>query len=314
MNLNLTLTSDSIFNHPDFEKIVSQGNITFKVASYETLVCEDFGIRKQIDFPVAAIESFKKKSDPSNFILKATPCYFSLQKDHYRFEKNIENDILKIDLEDLCNKLNKNFSNNHQSFFVESNKLFFQSSKNINIATYFPGEINQIEERKFLPYGQDALKWHSFINELQMFLYSDPVNKKREQNNQLPINTIWFSGGGTFPEKIKSPLTGLAITNSNLINKLSESTNTFKVQEFNSSAKNPFSNAQYIYYELPYDDKKNDELLTAISSSFNNGIIKQLIIRICIGHVCLLTEVTRLTKLKFWKREVSLIKLFNEYY
>ena len=95
MNLNLTLTSDSIFNHPDFEKIVSQGNITFKVASYETLVCEDFGIRKQMDFPVAAIESFKKKSDPSNFILKATPCYFSLQKDHYRFEKNIENDILK---------------------------------------------------------------------------------------------------------------------------------------------------------------------------------------------------------------------------
>ena len=313
MNLNLTLTADSIFSYPDFEKIVSLGNVSFKKATFETLVCEDFEITKKIDFPTGSIEAFNKNSNLNDFILKATPCHFSLQKDHYRFERNLEKTIPINNLKILCDELNNVFASDQQNFFLENNKLFFRSDKDTNIATYSPSEINQIEGRQFLPHGDDAIKWHSLINEIQMFLYDLKLNKLRELENQLPINTIWFSGGGSFPNHINSHLSKPVITNSHLINQLSLITKSFKTIKFDMDTKYPFNNTDYIYYELGHDSKEGELLLGAVSDSFTQGKINRLNIRICIGQVCLFTQLSKLSKVKFWKKHISLDKIFNEY-
>lgn len=313
MNLNLTLASDLIFRHSEFERLLSRGSITFESASYNSLVCRDFGIQKKIDFPVASIESFHKKSSSNNYIYNATPCYFSLQKDYYKYEKNLEKDLFYNELQELCKQLNNNFLDSNQSFFIENNKLFFQSNNNNNVGTYFPEEINQIEERRFLPFGKDALKWHSLINEIQMYLHNAPINKIRMDKNKLPINSIWFSGGGVFPENIKSPFSKTVISNSNLINKLSLITNNFMVAEPNVDIKNFLNDIDHIYYELPNNSDEKDLFLSIISEWLNEGVIGKIIIRICIGNVCLNTNVDKFSKLKFWKKNISLDKIFNEY-
>ena len=172
--------------------------------SFEKEVCNDFNIEQQNDYPIAAILADEEFTSDSKYtFFHATPCYFSLQRDYYKFEKNLENECSPDELKILCADLNQHFSDNDQKFFIFERKLFFATKKYTNISTYFPEEINQVPNRSFLPFGQDEVWWHKFINELQMFLFDYLINKKREESNQYPINSIWFSGGG---KKIKAYL------------------------------------------------------------------------------------------------------------
>lgn len=38
--------------------------------------------------------------------------------------------------------------------------------------------------------------WRKLLNEAQMFLYDHPVNRARETRGELPVNGLWFWGGG----------------------------------------------------------------------------------------------------------------------
>lgn len=51
----------------------------------------------------------------------------------------------------------------------------------------------------FLPQGKDAAQWINWANETQMLFYNLPVNTERENTGQLPVNGLWFSGGGLLP-------------------------------------------------------------------------------------------------------------------
>ncbi|OOZ36041.1 hypothetical protein [Solemya velesiana gill symbiont] len=52
----------------------------------------------------------------------------------------------------------------------------------------------------FLPEGEEALKWHSLLNEVQMLFTTSAVNEQRENRGKLPVNGAWFSGVGTLPQ------------------------------------------------------------------------------------------------------------------
>jgi len=47
-----------------------------------------------------------------------------------------------------------------------------------------------------LPGGKDAARWHQLFNEIQMLLFAHPLNEARETRGALPINSLWFWGGG----------------------------------------------------------------------------------------------------------------------
>jgi len=52
----------------------------------------------------------------------------------------------------------------------------------------------------FLPDGDDARNWHTRLNEIQILLHTSKINEKREANNKLTVNSVWFWGGGTLPQ------------------------------------------------------------------------------------------------------------------
>lgn len=47
-----------------------------------------------------------------------------------------------------------------------------------------------------LPSGPDAMRFLALMNEAQMLLHEHPVNAGREARGDLPLNSIWFWGGG----------------------------------------------------------------------------------------------------------------------
>lgn len=51
----------------------------------------------------------------------------------------------------------------------------------------------------YLPQGKDGKAWHTILNEVQILLHTASVNAEREQRGELPINSLWFWGGGRLP-------------------------------------------------------------------------------------------------------------------
>jgi len=54
--------------------------------------------------------------------------------------------------------------------------------------------------RPLLPQGADYKAWHTRLNEIQILLYTSPVNAAREARGLLPANSVWFWGGGRLPQ------------------------------------------------------------------------------------------------------------------
>ncbi|MDO9372617.1 MAG: phosphoglycerate mutase [Gammaproteobacteria bacterium] len=53
-----------------------------------------------------------------------------------------------------------------------------------------------------LPQAQDAreaARWRSLLNEVQMQLHVSPVNRTRAARGEVPVNSVWFWGGGPLP-------------------------------------------------------------------------------------------------------------------
>lgn len=50
-----------------------------------------------------------------------------------------------------------------------------------------------------LPKGPDGKAWHTVLNEIQILLHSSKVNEVRERSGLLPVNSLWFWGGGSLP-------------------------------------------------------------------------------------------------------------------
>lgn len=51
-----------------------------------------------------------------------------------------------------------------------------------------------------LPQGKDGKAWHTVLNEMQILLHTAKVNDERERHGKLPINSLWFWGGGRLPK------------------------------------------------------------------------------------------------------------------
>ncbi|WP_018152426.1 hypothetical protein [Leeia oryzae] len=56
-----------------------------------------------------------------------------------------------------------------------------------------------------LPKGENAIRWHKLLNEIQMLMYNHPVNDQRDANGQPMLHSVWPWGGGSLPAPVAKP-------------------------------------------------------------------------------------------------------------
>lgn len=56
------------------------------------------------------------------------------------------------------------------------------------------------------PEDDAGRRWRRLFSEAQILLARHPVNCEREARDRLPINGLWFWGGGRLPNRIRTPL------------------------------------------------------------------------------------------------------------
>ena len=279
--------------------------------SFEKEVCNDFNIEQQNDYPVAAILAGEEFTSDSKYtFFQATPCFFSLQRDYYKFEKNLENECSPDELKKLCIDLNQHFSDNDQNFFIFERKLFFATKKNTNISTYFPEEINQVPNRSFLPFGKDEVWWHKFINELQMFLFDYLINKKREESNQYPINSIWFSGGGKKIKANPNKQNKIVFSDLILLKKIVQlNLEGVKIKSFTESDN---GKEDCYFYDHICEANTEYDIFKTILADLKSKKITNLNLSLYLGSFKILFKTNFYRRLKFWGHKKELQEILNE--
>jgi hypothetical protein len=312
VSYSLTISSRTPPTDSRLNNFISTHDYSFVKKTFQQLICEDLGINQQYDFPIAALECSNVSSIKKNeYIYNVAPCFFSLQRDYYRFEHNLSDDFTDIEYSQLCDELNILFKDKDSRFFLNHNRLFFATTLGHEIITYFPEEINHINERKFLPQGKGALIFHKLINEIQMFLHDWELNKKREEAGSYPANTLWFSGGGQLPVKVRDSSQPKTIL-TNL--KLFQNVNLL-FPEIQMSTYNHNETFKALKYDSAYFHFNSDEYLSRYLDYFFDELkskkYKKIALRIVVGNACLLITTSSLGKFKFWKAKKVISELFN---
>ena len=53
------------------------------------------------------------------------------------------------------------------------------------------------------PADDSAKRWRALLNEAQITLHNHPLNAERIQKGLLPVNSLYFWGGGTLPDQVR---------------------------------------------------------------------------------------------------------------
>ncbi len=61
-----------------------------------------------------------------------------------------------------------------------------------------------------MPEGDAGRRWRRLLNEAQVILHNHPLNAARTAAGKLPVNSLWFFGGGSMPDHVRCALRGVA--------------------------------------------------------------------------------------------------------
>jgi hypothetical protein len=70
-----------------------------------------------------------------------------------------------------------------------------------NLRTASPDRVQGRNLEPWMPSTSEAGSLIRLVSEMQMLLYTHPVNDAREARGALPANALWFSGAGVLPEE-----------------------------------------------------------------------------------------------------------------
>ena len=164
-------------------------------------LCEQFGVTRQVDWPIAPIALFGTGKPPgSDFWICADPVHLQVNRDQLILQAPETLSITVAEAASLCGALNRHFASDHFTFLSpQSHRWYLGTPRTARIHTRSLPQAAGRDVDRMLPEGEDRMAWHKIFNEVQMLLHAHPVNEEREQRGALAINSLWFSGGGTLP-------------------------------------------------------------------------------------------------------------------
>ncbi|NOZ53611.1 MAG: hypothetical protein GXP08_10790 [Gammaproteobacteria bacterium] len=160
--------------------------------------------RNEGDLPIAALSALfhgiDHHHDQKKWYLRADPIHLRPDGDHLIV---LGNQGLQISMEEaqrLCAEINNTYHDMPWRLFVLTpTEWLLESDEEPKIRTHALDEVIGFSLKNYLPHGDHAKQWLTVFNELQMLLHVSPVNTARSAVGNMPINSVWFWGGGRLP-------------------------------------------------------------------------------------------------------------------
>ena len=160
------------------------------------------------DTPVAPLALLGAGGDPgSDYVLRADPVHLAADRDRRLIVQTID-DLSNADAEALVRMLDRHFAGDDVRFdAVRPDAWFARRPKPATIATTSPDAARGRDAAASMPSGPDGAIFRRWQNEIEMMLHDHPVNRAREARGALPVNAVWFSGGGRLADVAALPPT-----------------------------------------------------------------------------------------------------------
>lgn len=135
---------------------------------------------------------------PTGSVAVATPMHATLGLTDLTPLDPAECALSEDDSRELCDAAGAHMLAEGVHFqFVETTQWLVSSDRGIDVRTERPEWMIGESLRPSLPHGADARTVERWMNELQMLLYTHPVNIRREDHGLPPINVVWLWGFST---------------------------------------------------------------------------------------------------------------------
>ncbi|MCV6637277.1 hypothetical protein [Candidatus Albibeggiatoa sp. nov. NOAA] len=167
-----------------------------------------FGFQGQ-DLPVAPVTCLAdgQSVDKNAIYLRADPVYLQADRDKvFLFDAdNSLQDLTLDEAQQFIDALNQHFAEDGLAFFAPTpTRWYIKLETRPNVSFSSMSEVKGADIHDYMPKGEDKLKWRSYLNEIQMLLYQNPVNEQREMDRKLAVNSVWFWGMGQLPDLPKN--------------------------------------------------------------------------------------------------------------
>jgi len=193
---------------PALEKILARAQVApLKIDSLEAWLCEHFGVDEMAIAPLTLQADGVPPGDA--YWLRADPVNISMQRDQMLLQDDIA--LAAEEAAQLCASLNAHFAADGLRFYAPNpQRWYLQLDKMPQIHTYPLPQVVGADVHTHLPYGVEALRWHSLFNEIQMLFYEHAVNQAREQRGEPVVSAVWFWGGGRLASELLQPYAKVA--------------------------------------------------------------------------------------------------------
>ncbi|MGA7179306.1 MAG: hypothetical protein WBX11_06960 [Thiobacillaceae bacterium] len=183
---------------PALETLVARGRMQIDTPlGIEGALCRAWGIEKQIDWPWAAMSLLADNGAPDrSYWLRADPVHIRIQRDKLIL---FGSELLNVSADEavtLCNDLNAHFGDELHLRPLQPDRWYWSIDHEPDIETTTLSLATGWHIDPLLPKGGAEMKWRALLNEMQMLLFSHPINQEREARGLPTINSIWLWGGG----------------------------------------------------------------------------------------------------------------------
>lgn len=168
----------------------------------EHRVMEILGVANDGNTPVAALERLADESvDGQGWWLRADPVNLVADRQYIVMQHP---DALGLDNDEaaqLVDLVNQHFAEDGwQLEMATPDRWYLRLSSPLDIETTPAWRVAGKDIDSYSPSGPDGLAWHASLNELQMLLYSSPVNDLRIAQGRPPVTGLWIWGGGSLDD------------------------------------------------------------------------------------------------------------------
>ena len=187
---------------PALDTLLSRGSTIDRECENESAwLCEQFGVHKQIDWPVAPLAFAGDGGEPgAAYWLRADPVHLRVDNDRLILLTPETLEINEDESHGLTGTLARQFEAEGFVFHAPHlRRWYLEMPQAPQIRTVTLKQAIGRDVNRLLPEGEQRLLWHRIFNEVQMLLHSHPVNAAREERDVQMVNSLWFWGGGTLP-------------------------------------------------------------------------------------------------------------------
>ncbi|RXZ42747.1 hypothetical protein [Crenobacter cavernae] len=180
---------------PALSALLGRGELALTPAKFSELTAIAFGLR-DIAPARRGAEDAGLAVEGRHWLL-AEPGHLRIDRDRAMLADVGIMAIGQREADGLVASLNAHFAEDGLAFYATSPGRWFVSMTEPAGAHFTPlDDVVGEDVNAHLPKGGAGLKWSRFLNELQMLLYTHPINDEREARGEPAINTVWLWGDG----------------------------------------------------------------------------------------------------------------------